>query len=76
MELKILSTPLLHLLKELELHAPHVPTVTEYACGVTERVALYWYHPAPPHQDRSNPHPHPHHTTSAFTVAIQINVNN
>jgi hypothetical protein len=32
--------------------APQVPTVIEYACGVTVSAELYWYHPAP--------HPHPH----------------
>lgn len=47
-----------------------VPTVIEYACGVTVKDALYINHPAPHHQALAHPHPHPQATTKAFTVAI------
>lgn len=60
--------------------APPVPTVTVYACGVTVKEALYWYHPAPPHPPHSivpllnHPQPHPpHHITNALRVAILFN---
>ena len=33
---------------ELAPPAPPAPTVNVYACGVTVKEALYWYHPAPP----------------------------
>lgn len=49
---------------------PQVPTVIEYACGVTLWVASYNNPHAPPHQAFA-PHPHPPQpTTKAFTVAI------
>jgi len=56
---------------------PPVPTVTVYACGVTVKEALYWYHPEPPPQPHPttpelyHPQPQPQpHITNAFTVAI------
>ena len=68
---------------EVPHQAPPAPIVTVYACGVTTKAALFWYHPAPapahhccvPHQN-PHPHPHPHPTTSAFTVAIIFKIKN
>jgi len=49
------NTELLPIVPFVLVHhpAPPVPTVTVYACGVTVKEALYWYHPAPHHPPHS-----------------------